>query len=133
MDRILRTEDLIEKYRGRPYDFPAWDCYRLITAWYRDLGHELPDYRYAEDWAKEGENIILEKYHEWWEKVSSPKIHDVILFYLRQTVSHAGIYLGMVNGEEMFIHCSEGAGTALERMNRWRRRVYGFFRLRERR
>ncbi len=120
---------LIKKYLGRSFDFRDFNCYTLVTCWYKDLGFELPDY-FVNDpkWHKHGKNYIIEEYHKLWDRVETPEINDVILMKVLSPVpNHIGIYIG----NRRFIHCSENSGVVVSDLKRYERTIRGFFHLRE--
>ncbi len=117
------------KHMGRTYS--GADCYGLIILFYRDaLGIILADINeeYMEDWSFKGhKNYFLENYHKQFEKVTIPRIYDIVLFQNHKgIVNHGGITLGYGK----FIHlCKDG--TLVDSYNRpgWQKRINGFYRL----
>ncbi len=116
------------KHRGRGYD--GADCYGLIILFYRDfLGIELLDvYQdYDESWAfKSNKNYFLENYHKQFEKISLPRIYDIILFQNKKGIANHG---GVVLQNGKFIHCSKD-GVSINRYNDedFKRKFNGFYR-----
>jgi len=126
--------ELIEKYLGVPYKHKGrdieegLDCWGFLKLCFRDMGFELidPGIDYPEGWAKRGGNFFIENYHLQWESVNSPNPFDVVLFKNANNVAnHAGIILSRAR----FIHCALKTGVAVCRLNDWKNRIYGFYRL----
>lgn len=96
------TDDLSKKYVGIPYahggrSLKGFDCWGLILDVYKGIGIELIDLQgYSEDWSDKGANYFVENYNEKWEKVSIPKMYDLIVFRTNpnKPPNHAGVYIG---------------------------------------
>ena len=107
------------------------DCYGVLKFYFGELGLNLPDYSYVEDWEGKTELYLME-YAKFFRKLSPDEeleIGDVILFNSKENPSHTGIYLG----EGRFIHAYEKAGTRIDSLtNRaWKGKIYGYFRNKE--
>lgn len=116
------------KHRGRGYD--GVDCYGLIIIFYRDfLGIELLDVcrDYDEDWAFKGiRDYFIENYHRQFEKVTKPKLYDIILFQNKKGIANHG---GVVLQNGKFIHCSkDGVNISRYSEENFKRRFNGFYR-----
>lgn len=90
---------------GRPWDYPALDCYSVIRDAYAQLGIHLSDFERGEIFAWNKDplwNQYLENIEdEGFEKVTSPQRYDLILMKVRsQKANHAGLYLG----DGLFLH-----------------------------
>lgn len=88
------------KFLGIPYkhlgrSFKGVDCYGLLLLYYKELfGIELKDWWYEKDWSKKGCDYFIQNYPHVATKVTDPKVHDAVLFFIdRQTkvANHAGI------------------------------------------
>jgi len=88
------------KFLGIPYQhlgrsFRGVDCYGLLLLYYKELfGIVLKDWWYEKDWSKKGCNYFLQNYTHVATKVTDPKIHDVVLFYIdtiSKVTNHAAI------------------------------------------
>ena len=123
---------IVKKYLGIPYKhlgrgMDGLDCWGLIVRIYADKGVEVFDLQeYEKEWARRGQNIIVDNYYENWQKVRSMELGDVMLLHYprpESPVSHAGLYLG----NNRFIQASFN-GVIVSTMEEWRSRVYGAFR-----
>lgn len=128
---------IISKYLGVPYkhrgrDLKGLDCYGLIICIYKDLGFKLWDIEeeYDENWSWKGKNHFIENYHQQWRRIEVPDVFDVVLFSNSKGIANHG---GVVLSEGRFIHtCKQG--TIISRLSDpgWRKRIEGFYRLKER-
>ena len=124
---------IVTKYLGVPYknrgrDINGLDCWGLVLCIYKDIfGIDLPDLEnYEVDWSYKGNNYIMERYTNEWERVEKPQELDVVLMKNgRGITNHAGIMLDSIN----FIQCSK-AGVTIAKITdkRINKRIEGFFR-----
>lgn len=127
-------DDLLKKFLSIPYKhagrgFDGADCYGGIKLWYDQfLNIEIWDIEedYPEDWRWKGKAYFINNYHREWQKVITPKRHDVILFRLGSEINHAGIYLG---SGKFFHVCRAGGVIAQLGDRRWQSRLEGYYRL----
>lgn len=134
----MRKNKRYQKYIGIPFkhlgrDENGLDCWGLPILYYREvLGKELKDWWYEPDWAEKGENHFLENYENFhFERVDSPKLHDIVLFCMdikSRIPCHAGIIV-----EEPNIVLTAGQTNGVHTMNLEtsivKRRIEGFYRL----
>lgn len=118
----------ITKYLSVPYvphgcGFSGADCWGLVRLWLmHEAGLNLPDYKYAAG----GEAAEIAKHmHEGFRRVEAPVRGDIVLLSSRHG---AADHLGVVVGAGEFLHTSEKFGTVVSNINRWRDRIYGFYR-----
>lgn len=116
------------KHKGR--DYQGCDCYGLILLFFRDvLNKKLFDVEeeYDKNWTFKNKDYFIENYHKQFEKIEKPEKYDIVLFQNRQGVANHG---GVVLGYGKFIHCCRD-GVLMDSYNRegWRRRINGFYRL----
>jgi cell wall-associated NlpC family hydrolase len=125
--------DIVQKYLGVHYrhhgrDMDGLDCWGLIKAVYKDLGHDLLDIEdYDREWSSKGANYFVENYHKQWEKVEIPQMFDVVMFKNKAGVScHAGIVLR----EGSMFHCVEKYGVVVAKVSERNadRLIDGFYR-----
>lgn len=121
--------NLVEKFLGRPFREGEWDCYNLILEWFKELGHELPDYRHESYW--QGEKVGLEDYFKFWRRLNEgeiPRENDGIFMkniFTANSRYHMGIYLG----DGTMLHCCK-EGVVRERVKKYQRVIEGYYRLR---
>ena len=103
------------------------DCWGLVRLIYTEqFNIELPsfstDYEH-DDTARIAE--LTAQYKEAWEETTEPKYGSVVLFRVKNQISHIGIYIGDNN----FLHCCEKYGTIIESLDSvsWNKRIAGFF------
>lgn len=126
----FNKEEIVKKYLGIPYknhgrDLNGLDCWGLLISIYRDYGVELFDLQdYDSEWARRGQNLILENYYENWKKVEQYTTGDLMFIrYPRDVVSHAGFYLD----RGIFLHASR-QGVITSRVQDWKDKIYGYYR-----
>lgn len=133
----MTEQEIVDKYLGVPYQhmgrtMKGADCYGLIMLINKDLGRDLFDItvKYDERWSFKNKNYFIENYHRQWEKVTEPKLFDVILF---QNAKGAANHGGVVLSEGRFIQCSRGVGTVVLQYQTkgWEKRINGFYRYKE--
>lgn len=128
---LVNTNQLIDKFVGKPFVEGEFDCYKLVISWFGELGYIVPDYSYQRFWYREGKNYFIEEYYKLWRKLASEepvRANDVALFKVLALVpNHVGICLG----DGRFIHCAEGTGTVVSRLDKYKNLFYGIFRLKE--
>lgn len=128
----------IFEYAGIPYkhlgrDKNGVDCWGLIMLIYKDkLNIQLQDIGdigevdYAKNWSLQGKDYFMENYQSRWERVTTPKIFDIVLLRnSRGIANHAGVMLN----SNSFINCLKG-GVVVSRITDavWKGRLVGFFR-----
>ena len=122
----MTSEELINKYIGRPFVEDSFDCFDLVVLWFKDLGHEIPDYRHARYW--EGEPMDLEQYFKLWRKIEQDEkvqSNDVVF-----TTDGDRIHIGIVIEKGTYIHCMRREGVVRTQIKRHSRLIKGFYRLR---
>jgi proteasome lid subunit RPN8/RPN11 len=103
---------------GREWDYPSWDCYRLVQDYYESKGIELPDFERGDfEWFRQGENKIEENLgYAGFKEVKLTEIQegDGLLFAIGSKVAnHVGIYYG--NG--LILHHSSNQLSRREPLN----------------
>ena len=116
-------------YRHRGRDIrTGLDCYGLVKEIYRrERGIVLPDYVYDRDWAKQGLDLIREKYWAHFKPVETAKIYTVATF--RDLVLKTDAHLGVMIGGMSFLHVPENGVSRVDHLgNRvWHRAFSGFY------
>ena len=117
------------KHKGR--DYSGADCWGFLIIFYHAiLNKKLADFEedYTPNWTFKNRVHILESFHKQFEKIDKPNLYDIVLFQNRQGIANHG---GVVLGYGKFIHCCKD-GVLVDSYNRegWKRRINGFYRLR---
>lgn len=134
---MITEKEIVDRYLGVPYltrgrnKGTGLDCYGLIMLIYSELGIKLFDIDedYSVGWAKEGKNFFAENYYREWEKVSTPRMFDIVAFKTSSGVTnHAGVCLG----GERFIHCARRIGVVVSKWTdeQWAGCLEGFYKFR---
>jgi cell wall-associated NlpC family hydrolase len=132
---VYNEKEITKKYLGIPFvhrgrSMDGFDCFGLIIAVYKDLGHTILDIgEYDLDWGIKGGNLFVENYHKQWEQVDAPQLFDVVLFANnKKAIVHGGIMLD----NNRFLHTCK-AGTVIGNLNsrEWKEHTAGFFRLKK--
>ena len=120
----------IKKYLGTKYNEQNFNCYTLLVCWFNDLGYKLDNYQDERYWYNHGKNHFLDNYHKQWEKVERDNLkeNDIVLMKILSPVpNHCGICVG----EGKFIHCYEKTDTVVSRVDRYKKFIHSFYRLKE--
>lgn len=109
---------------GIPYD--SLDCWGIAREFYSlELGIELKRYYdSAPNDVKLANNLIFTNMGDF-QKVDIPKFGDIILLNLYGIEAHIGIF---INNQQL-LHTTKHSGCVLDRMDRWKRMVVGFYRV----
>lgn len=108
----------IAHYEGRPYIFGVYDCFSIITDYYRgELNIDLPNFPREDEFWKNNENLYLDNIRAYgFEQVSELQKYDVILLTIRSSVpNHAILYLG---GDQGLHHLNTNL-SSIESINRF--------------
>jgi len=127
--------DWVVKYIGLEFaekgrvDF--FDCWGLVRHIYlEEYNTELPSYLDCYKHTKESDVLgsLISSESDKWEavKIGCEEIGDVIVLRMRGQPMHVGI----VVGDNKFLHISDGINSAIEdyKSFRWRDRVIGYYR-----
>jgi len=119
------------KPKGRSYF--GWDCWGLVHTAFKEIsGIDLPSF--VDDYVDPGDTeasrrvindlVLIEKQR--WEKVSSPKALDVVVFTFGASQTH----IGLMVDDKCFLHCEKTINTVIERLGcaKWQKRVEGIYR-----
>lgn len=88
----------IQPLIGREFQHGVTDCYTLFRDAYHLCGIDIPDFKRADEWWSNGENLYLDNMAKngfYQINLSNLQEGDVILFSLNsKTVNHAAVYIG---------------------------------------
>lgn len=118
------------KFTEKGRDRNGVDCWGLVCLIYKELkGIELPSRADTYSSTKDKETIaaLIEKWHDdFWVEVKEPEMFDVLVLKIAGVPFHVGIYLH----DKKFIHCANGVGTVVERLDslRWKNNLIGAYR-----
>lgn len=109
------------------------DCLGLLLLIYNADGLNIPDYvwgiKYNPKWYKLGENLYLDNFGSYFDKVDDLTFKDTVMFRTNGEIpNHVGVYIG----GNSFIHPLEGKCVVISKLKGyWRRVAYGYFRPKE--
>lgn len=128
---MLDISDLIGvnyKVHGRN-KIEGFDCYGLVIEIMKRLGIDFPDVFYSDTQTVTNEETAKEIFSKGLplELIEKPRENDIIFLSVHGIPSHCGVYLG----NDRFIHASYECGVCIDTLSRWRKRVVGFYRVKE--
>lgn len=105
------------------------DCWGLVRLWYREqLNIELLTYSSYYSWVEDsvGISAAFEEETQHWNLITTPKIHDVVIFKIAKVFRHVGVMIDSCR----FLHILGEAGVTLESLDsyRWVGRGRRFYR-----
>lgn len=114
----MEKEIDVSKYIGKGYkdnsrgkDF--YDCYSLMLAIQKDLGHEIKDCRYNSAIKSERvAGIEKERQTGLYEKIEKPLAGCIVIMYHNNVPQHVGVYVG--NGK--VIHATVDRGVVIDEL-----------------
>lgn len=114
----------LSTYIGLPYE--TTDCFQLAQKFYIEQFEVQLKHYYSEmpEDRQEIENLIYSNVGDF-DRVDSPEFGDLIILKILGIESHVGVYIGKDN----FIHSVKVTGSCMDRLDRWKGRVTGFYRL----
>ena len=127
------------KYLGIPYKHggdsidTGVNCYGLVKLFYfQEFNISLYDYRYDENWDKQGFNYIQEKYRKQWQKIEKPEAYCCVGFRLpgHSIEHHLGIVLHDFNN---FLHSPLNQESRIESLAHptWSKAITGYYKHKE--
>ncbi len=109
-------------YIGIPYE--KLDCYQLLQKILKDLWNYNLDILYQNTPERQKANALINDEKNKFQKVTIPKLGDIILFKIQGVPCHIGLYLN----EKNFLHTKAGVGSCIERYDNWQKRIVGYYR-----
>lgn len=106
---VLNAEGFEMPYLERPYVFGVFDCYSLVSDYYRrEFDIQLGNYPHIDNWSKLGYNFFMDNFAREGFVVlidQEPQTGDVFLIQSESTVpNHIAVYLG----DEVILHQTHG-------------------------
>lgn len=109
---------------GIPYE--KEDCWGVAVRFYDlEMGMELKRYYDKAPNDREVANKLIYSSMGDFEKVTSPRFGDIVLINLYGIEAHIGIFIN----EQQLLHTQERTGCILDRMDKWKRLVVGYYRV----
>ena len=115
---------------GLEYNDESLNCYDLVRQFALvELGKEYPEYLFdvdslledSEEWIKKEQSNLGRR----WLEVETPEVGDLLIFRIRGSVSHIGIYVGFGN----FLHSLRGRNSTIEDLaGYWKQSLVGIYR-----
>lgn len=116
------------KHGGRGID--GVDCYGLVIEYLKEFNITVPDFEYADKWAKEGYNLFsenIDRFPKLFEKVERCSTGDLIFL---EGINNIIDHIGIVVGNNKFIHSIKGIGVAISELSgAYKRKLHGFYRI----
>lgn len=103
----------------------SYDCWGVVMYIYRKHGLNLYNYpvSFANMDARQMSDYINEK-KKYWVNVGRPQLLAVVLFNdFKGNAAHVGVCLD----NEKFIHAEEGVGVCIDRIEKWKPFVQGYY------
>lgn len=112
------------KLVGVPYE--KLNCWELVREFYRrSFAIELQAYYEGPTPSPKEVRALIHAHLSDFVRVDGPpRFGDIILLRLSGIESHIGVFLK----NSQFIHSVEGAGVAIDRLDRWHPNVVGYYR-----
>lgn len=121
---MLDPQAFIRKYIGVPYK--KLDCWGLAQTFYDEvMGYKLPTYYTVRPYEDEEINNEIYKYIPQFQIIERPTTGDLILLRVTSLPCHIGIYLN----EEIFLHTTKTTGAIVDKLDRWNKRIEGFYKV----
>ena len=115
------------KHLGRTKE-EGFDCYGLFIFLMKEIGVEIPDWTYNQDWAKHGKNYFVENYHFYAQEIRADciKAGDAALL---KGVNGTACHVVVCIGGNKFIHTLKGIGVSIASFDlpMYQRRLVGFY------
>lgn len=119
----------VAKYIGKGYKENArgpdcYDCYSLMLAIQKDLGHNLVDFRYDVRTKESRARAVQEgKKDPHFEKIEKPLAGCIVILYYKDVPQHVGVYIG----KGKVIHATFDRGVVIDELRTLK--VEGFYKV----
>lgn len=115
---------VVSKYVGIPYE--KTNCLQLVRQFYmRELHIEVKQYYEGSTPTPEvAEGLISSNKGEFTRVEGEPEFGDIVLIRLMGMECHMGIFIQ----KGTFLHALKGVGSAVERVEKYKHRIVGFYR-----
>lgn len=102
----------------------GFDCYGLIIEVLRRNNIIIPDVFYeCENEHQRVSDELFSKLH--YKRYEKPERLCIIVFNVTSRPIHVGVYLE----DGLFIHSTKNGGVVIENLNRWQKRVQGYYKV----
>ena len=113
---------------GIEYVNGAYDCWNLVMRFFKqEYGIHIEDYpRAAGHWFEDSNHKDIDVYKKYDQygfvevDIKNIKYGDLVMFQMKGSISHAGIYVG----DDKFIHHINKRLSSTESLPRWRNRIW---------
>jgi cell wall-associated NlpC family hydrolase len=114
------------KFIGIPYE--EKNCWDLAVAFYSDILDIPLDWIYSGKVPprSDSEKLISSSKGDF-DAVNPPEFGDLITIKIFGFESHIGVYLG----DGKFLHTTIGTGSCIERVDKWKYRITGYYRIKK--
>jgi len=113
----------IKKYLGKPYE--TTNCWELAREFYLgEFNLEIKQYYLgAAPTDKEVESLVRTNKGDF-SKVEEPQFGDLVLIKLKGVECHLGVYVQ----KDTFLHSIKGAGSVLDKVEKYKHLIVGYYR-----
>lgn len=116
------------KYKDRGRDRGAVDCFGLFLVVASDMGYDVNDFDYGPKWYEGSPNRLWDGFRRHTKSVAEEELRPGDVVLLRSTGGYMN-HVGVVAEPNKFLHCTRGTGVVLSRLDLFRSRIVGFYRL----
>lgn len=127
---MIDINDLVGKpFAAEPdkaYGPDSFSCYGLIWEVFRRFGIEIPRTNIAVTACREASNKeIKEHAAKYWRPTNRPKVPCAVL--IRSTNPEFANHIGVYIGSGKMLHITMNTNVAVDRIERWKRRIIGYY------
>lgn len=117
----------VAEYTGLPFEY--YNCWQLVCLVYlKQFNKKIETYQTEYKDALDKENIkkIYQRELNVWQKITTPKLGDVIVLNIRNQPWHAGTMVA----KNTMLHTEKNIESVIERTNGiiWKQKIIGYYR-----
>lgn len=105
--------------------YSSYDCWELVKLFYLKMfAISLFDYEYKNPDARKEISYLIDIKKQDFKEVSNPKFGDILVIRVHGLPCHLGVYIN----KNKFLHTTEGTGSVLDDLHKWRHKIVGKYR-----